>query len=396
MTGATGSMRSLVPTVRLLERLIRHIQHPPPWRWLCHRKLWQRVGPASPWDLPLELVQQLHWWLVIPLLRSRRPNPLNASLPWDMRLRACWLNSYQPRELAWWWAEGVRNWNELSRKTPDNLVKQIHRERRQKWPEQCQPALELLSNKAKLLALTPPGLRTPFLMLEVDSSATSTPEWWNDALREDGVVLKPLRGHAGRGVVRFKLNYQTLIQEGLFCKINHISTDGPGTKYENPKALHKLWQQITGNRERALAAPYVHHNQNLPKTKHSIVVRVLTKQKAPGKRINVAKAWLEIPLNNGLILFLNTNENHTIYPKINLNAEKSQELLQWKEYLKEGKFTDIKACLDAAKMIHGLLPPIDQVAWDWIPAKSGPVLLEGNGNFGLFLAEVFEYQERRK
>jgi hypothetical protein len=28
----------------------------------------------------------------------------------------------------------------------------------------------------------------------------------------------------------------------------------------------------------------------------------------------------------------------------------------------------VASCLDAAAALHALLPPIDQVAWDWIPA----------------------------
>ena len=153
--------------MRWLQRLIRHLQHPPPWGWLCRDLFWQRVGHAPLWQLPLELLQQLHWWLIIPLRRGLRCNRLNVSMPLGLRLRACWLNSYQPKELAWWWAAGVRSWKELSCHIPESLVGQLHREQRRQWPGQCRLALELLGDKAALLALTPPAWRPAFLTLPI-------------------------------------------------------------------------------------------------------------------------------------------------------------------------------------------------------------------------------------
>jgi hypothetical protein len=41
--------------------------------------------------------------------------------------------------------------------------------------------------------------------------------------------------------------------------------------------------------------------------------------------------------------------------------------------------------------MHALLPPIDQVAWDWIPADPEPLLLEGNGGFGLLVPQLWEH-----
>ena len=115
---------------------------PHPWRWLCHGLFWQRVGPAPHWHLPLELLQQLHWWFLVPLRRGLRGKCLTVSMPLGLRLRACWLNSYQPL-----------------------VVGQLHHERWQQWPRQCRPAQELLIDKTALLALTPPAWRPAFLAL---------------------------------------------------------------------------------------------------------------------------------------------------------------------------------------------------------------------------------------
>ena len=43
----------------------------------------------------------------------------------------------------------------------------------------------------------------------------------------------------------------------------------------------------------------------------------------------------------------------------------------------------------AAAAMHQRLPAIDQVAWDWIPASPEPLLLEGNGGFGLLVPQLF-------
>jgi len=45
--------------------------------------------------------------------------------------------------------------------------------------------------------------------------------------------------------------------------------------------------------------------------------------------------------------------------------------------------------------MHQLLPAIDQVAWDWIPASPEPLLLEGNGGFGLLVPTVCPAQYTR-
>ena len=380
--------------MRLLQRLIRHLQHPPPWRWLCHDRFWQRLGTAPIWQLPLELFQQVHWWLIVPF----RPRPscdrFKVSIPLYLRLRACWLNSYQPKEVKWWWATGVRNWKELSFHIPETLVGQLHGERRRHWPSQCRPALELLGDKAALLALSPSVWQPAFLKLEPHAPAGSTPAWWWDALNGDGVVLKPLRGHAGRGVVRFRWSEQGLRQEGLFHQLPQTAPTWLVPQAADPEALHQRWQRITGSCEAALASPYLNHSPLLPESNPSVVVRVLTEQVEPGSSVRVALAWLEIPLIDGAVAFLGLDGQALPKPGEPFTAEQRQELSHWQEQLKGQGWPAIQACLVAAQTMHGLLPPIDQVAWDWIPAEPMPLLLEGNGGFGLLVPQLFQHLQK--
>jgi len=146
---------------RVIHRVLATLRQPPPWRWLAGGRRWQRVGSADPRRLPLELMQQLHWWCVIPLARSRPSGARQPQLlPRRLALLACWLNAYRPHEVRWWQAAGVTTWRDLQRHSPDSHVHAIHACRRQVWPDQCRPALALLGDKAALLALTPaPGAR---------------------------------------------------------------------------------------------------------------------------------------------------------------------------------------------------------------------------------------------
>lgn len=383
-----------MPFRQLSQRLRRALETPPPWFWWAPGALFQRVSSQSRARCLLELLQQLHWWLIVPLRRARHHRRLNAALPMNLRLRACWLNSYQPRELAWWWVAGVRHWEELSSKTPESLVGQLHRQRRQHWPAQCRPALELLADKAALLALTPPAWQPDFLKLEPHTPAGPTPAWWWDSIHRDGLVLKPLQGHAGRGVVRFRWREQGLDQEGLFCQLSRAAPDLPAMQAADPEALHQRWQRIIGSCEAALASPYLNHSPLLPESNPSVVVRVLTQQVEPGSSVRVALAWLEIPLTDGAVAFLGLDGQALPKPGEPFTAEQCQELSHWQEQLKGQGWPAIQACLVAAQTMHGLLPPIDQVAWDWIPAEPMPLLLEGNGGFGLLVPQLFQHLQK--
>jgi hypothetical protein len=66
------------------------------------------------------------------------------------------------------------------------------------------------------------------------------------------------------------------------------------------------------------------------------------------------------------------------------------KLQEWQRILKTEAPSCVSACLEAAVAMHNLLPPMDQVAWDWIPAGTQPLLLEGNGGFGLLVTQLFE------
>lgn len=376
--------------------LLLNLRSPPPWLWLANGRLWQRPGgPASPAAWLMELLQQLHWWFVRPLWAFRRPRAL-APLPLALSWRACWLNSYRPSEVAWWRALGVRQWRQLSGHSPESLAVAIHSQRRRHWPAQCRPALELLSDKAALLSLAPPAWRAPFLVLHGrngDSSLQSPdePVWWRTALAGPGLVLKPLHGHAGRGVIRFRQREHGLEQQALF---RQLPADAPvlaGATAPDPATLFDHWRRLCRGDDSALASPYQQHSPSLPASDPAVVVRVITGRSNGQEPVEVETAWLEVPLSAGPVVFLNPQGR--CLPLLGeplTSQQQQQELDQWQNLLARELPGAVCACLEASLQMQALLPPIDRVAWDWIPADPEPRLLEGNGNFGLLIPQLFE------
>lgn len=374
----------------MILRVLATVQQPPPWRWLAGGRLWQRVGPADPRRLPLELMQQLHWWSARPLARPRRSGARQPQLlPRRLAFLACWLNAYRPHEVRWWQAVGVTTWRDLQRHSPDSHVPAIHACRRQAWPDQCRPALALLSDKAALLALTPASWCAPFLRLGPDPSPT--PPWWEGALTSSGLVLKPLRGHGGRGVWRFRWQQGQLEQLPLFRRLPADCPPWSGPAPPQPQELAVHWQALTRRSEPLIAAPYLTACPALPPTDPTVVVRVITARPTPQAPIAVEEAWLEIPLGEGAVAFV--DRAGRALPCVGPGYSDAQQhaLHTWQALLAEGLPAPIGACLEAALALHARIPPIDRVAWDWIPASPQPLLLEGNGGFGLLVPQLMAF-----
>jgi hypothetical protein len=413
------------PLPSIQRALALRLLGPPPvlWRLEGWRPvlLWRGVE-AGQWPrtlrswlaLPPLLLQQLHWWSVRPLrqalwrrhLRQIRPNatPPPPPLPRRLALAACWLNSFQPREVRLWQAVGVGRWAELGTKLPDSHCGAFHSQRRLTWPQRCRPALLLLADKAALLEHTPPRWRSPCLALPLppESRSAPAPAWWNAALHGPGLVLKPLSGNASRGVVRFHCRQGQLEGEGLFRPLSPgaastIPLDGaPGSI--TPARLHAHWQELLGRVEPAIAMPYLRQATSLPPTDPAVVVRVITHRTSPTAAPTLRHAWLEVPLpadgsepgQRGPVVFIDLQGR--LLPMVDgrLTEPQRQALEPW-QALAARRPPEVVACLEASIALHNSLPPIDGVAWDWIPAAPEPLLLEGNSGFGMLVPQLWEH-----
>lgn len=411
----------------LRQALALRLLGPPPLLWRLEGwrpvLLW-RSPEAEQWPctlrswlvLPLLVLQQLRWWTLRPLLQAWHRRALRADappaeprpwapLPRRLALAACWLNSFRPQEVRQWQALGVSTWGLLSTKLPDSHVGGAHSRRRQSWPLRCRPALRLLTDKAALLERCDPRWRSPWLSLPLatENPEAPAPSWWWAALDGPGLVIKPLAGHACRGVVRFRLSAGQLLSEPLFRSLPALSLPSPPADACTPARLHGHWQALQGQAEAAIAMPYLMQAPSLPATEPALVVRVITSQATPNAAVAVQEAWLELPLpaaaptdrpGSGPVAWLNLQGQRLPLLGPPLTAAQSQALATW-QALVARRPPELLACLEASLAMHQRLPPIDAVAWDWIPAAPQPQLLEGNGGFGLLVPQLWEELSRR-
>jgi hypothetical protein len=349
-----------------------------------HRLIWCLLSGAS------FFLRQLGWWVMRPPLEAalklwelRLDQPL-PRLPFKLSLLACWLNAFTPDEVRSWMACGVMDWNQLKHRVPRIHSGAVHQKRRAPWPQQCASASQLLSNKAALLELADPEWIVPWLTLRNSTFPVivgeDEPPWWMEALNGPGVILKPLRGFGCRGVVRFQFINGQLQSNGLFSAQSNRSTIQAHSL--DPGGLFLLWQSLTQSKETAIAMPYVQAASALPATSPSVVVRVITEHNHVNAPIAVGCAWLELPLSEGTLALVTLNGTVLPSPNPIRSSVEEAELLAWQTLLADPPAL-IKLCVSHSTVMHQRLPPIDQVAWDWIPTAKGPILLEGNSGFSL-------------
>jgi hypothetical protein len=396
----------------LPKRLFVRLLTPPPLLW--HFKdgfphvEWR--GGTKTWrSLPKVALKQISWWVVRPLfiqwqrLVYQQSRPIDAPpapppLPRRLALAACWLNGFYPYEVRLWQSLGITTWDSLSQKIPESHCGAAHAARRAHWPDQCNPAGAVLSNKAALLELADPAWRSPFLTLD-RNVPPEPPDWWHQALTGPGLVLKPVQGHAGRGVVRFRLDGEQLLTEALGQPIKEPREAGAAMSALSPPWLLEHWQQSIGSQEKALAMPFLQQGPSFPTSHSAAVVRVITEQAMPDAPIHVQIAWLRVPLptsQEGLYApqaLIDLQGQVLPRPLLNLNTEQQQQQDHWQSLLAQGPIAALERCLELSIAMHQRLPPIDQVAWEWIPSEPEVQLIEGNFCFGLMVPQMFKVMQ---
>jgi len=156
-------------------------------------------------------------------------------------------------------------------------------------------------------------------------------------------------------------------------------------------------QTLLGRVEAAIAMPYLSHAATLPSSDPAVVVRVITTQATPTNGPAIAHAWLEIPLPaaeptpGGLGPVACLHFSGRLLPGPHPpTAPQPQAIHPWRDKVAEGH-KPLMACLEASRAMHEGLPPIDAVAWDWIPAAPEPLLLEVNSGFSLLVPQLWEH-----
>ena len=390
------------------KRFFLRLLTPPPliWRFKNGFPQVEWRGGTKTWrSLPKVVLKQISWWFVRPLFMQwqrliyQQSRPIDALpppplLPRRLALTACWLNSFHPYEVHLWQALGITTWDSLSQRIPESHCGAAHAARRACWPDQCKPAGAVLSNKAALLELADRAWRSPFLTFD-RPVPPEPPEWWTQALTGPGLVLKPLKGNAGRGVVRFRLDGEQLVTEALGQPIKELREAVPAMSALSPSWLLEYWQRIIASEENALAMPFLQQGPSFPASHSAVVVRVITEQTMPDAPIHVQIAWLRVPLptsQGGLYapqVLINLQGQALPRPYRPLNPEQQQRQDRWQSLLAQGPIATLERCLELSIAMHQRLPPIDQVAWEWIPSEPEVQLIEGNFCFGLMAPQMF-------
>jgi len=353
-------------------------------------------------------LRQFSWWILRPLIyflarftffAAKAGSNLSnqISLPRKVSILCCWLNPFTADEVRQWQACGVTSIPDLLEKIPNRQSYLVHAQRRACWPLNCKPALELLHHKDRLLALAPQAWIKPYLALAIPSGdgEGALPPWWQEALLTHGVVIKPNCGNASRAIVHYFVRQGSLEVRVLFDRpIEPVELDPVEW---TPQGLKRHWERLAGSHESALIQPYVIQHQALPQTDPAVVIRLTTQRADPQGEITVRQPVLEIPLSAdpssndsyGPVIFMGLAGLVVPMPAVKLIPLQQAELDRWLAVVKQPPAV-ILACLEGAREMHRRLPPIDSVAWDWIPAPTGPILLEGNGNHGLMMDQMLE------
>jgi hypothetical protein len=221
------------------------------------------------------------------------------------------------------------------------------------------------------------------------------PAWWIDALGQQGLVLKPLLGHGCRTILHVRKIGREVVIRTLFSRLTDSAPSPPPEP--TPTLLADYCQQLAGTKEPFLAQPYRIHSPDLLQSDPAVVLRVISSRRDPEAPITIERAWLEIPLasdphgcgSEGPVVVMDL-EGHAL-PLMGAPLTPVQEvgLRAWKDLLANPPAI-LEHCKEASVEMHRRLPPIDAVAWDWIPASQGPVLLEGNGGFSLLEPQLLE------
>jgi hypothetical protein len=201
-------------------------------------------------------------------------------------------------------------------------------------------------------------------------------------------------------VVRFRLDGEQLLTEALGQPIKESDLEaGSATSALSPLWLLEHWQQLIARQEKALAMPFLQQGPSLPTSHPAAVMRVITEQAAPDALIRVQIAWLWVPLpasQEGLYApqaWIDLQGQVLPRPLLNLNTEQQQQQDHWQSLLAKGPIAALERCLELSIAMHQRLPPIDQVAWEWIPSEPEVQLIEGNSGFGLMVPQMFKVMQ---
>ncbi len=387
----------------ILRKLKRYINSPSPIAISIKNRFIYRYGERNIIYFPIEFLLLIRW--IISRLIKYIYFLFDYNIDRKFLIFSCIINSFELKELEIYSRFNIKTWEELKNFKPYKMVKYINKEERKYWSNNCKEGINLLNNKSSLYKISPNKWK-PYHIVLNNSKEKQKDVFLNQFyknkilpyLKVTGLILKPDNGSKSKDIILYRLFDNKLFASNLFCNSAGTKYKYLNINYKDLNALYSHWQKTTKNKTNAILMPYIKNDYSLAWSSPSAVIRVITQKKLSNIEIKVDNCWIEICLDKKIYFidyfskkFFNINSN-----KIN-NISHQYIIDKWTNQEKEPncRNVNIKSCLNASIEMHSRLPEINKVAWDWIPTKNEPILLEGNPNFNILIPQILDLLNKK-
>ena len=325
------------------------------------------------------------WFLINFLFNKNKYQISNKIYFWT-----CLLNTYYPYEIETYLKIKEFNYKEILLFLPVRLSKDIHLRNRLNYPNKCTKAINILANKSELLKLAPKKCASKNFLVEINKNnqlLEKHKSWLYKDLSNKGVILKPnVGGYSSINVIHLKFIKGKLLFR-FIDKSKYEFNEFGIYKNLNLEIIKEFWIKKTHFKKDFIVMPYIEHTNSFPSSPFSTVFRVITTKKNEFSSIKVESSWFEIFKSDYGFFLLDYNLHLIPYFKkiFNFNLDNFSPYV---DYCKKRLCENV---LSASKDMHNILPTIDTVAWDWIISDDGPILLEGNSSYSIFVPQLISF-----
>lgn len=376
----------------LKKKIYSELRSPPNILWLDKSKIviFYRKNNFKYLFL-IEITKQLITWIrkickIGAYIKFQKKN----KIPFHFLFKASLVNNFSLNEVNFWYKQNVNNWSDLVQIMPESLTKAFHYEKRLNWPKKCNESIKLLQEKSRMLLITPNKYRPKFYI--INGYKNIDENFFRDHLEKNGLIFKPNIGSRGQHIYHIFRKGDQIIFKNLFShKLEKKLNINDSINFVNEISSFKKRQNILSE---LIIMPYLKHSEDLPKTEISIVFRTISKCKLQNKAITIKEAWMEVFDKNNNLFIIN-HENYLFNPN---NTGKNLEDLEeeFKFSFSNSNLKKIyKDLFQASIELHSILPPINEVAWDWIKTDNKLFLLEGNTSFCLYPIKYFKLKKTK-
>ena len=391
-------MKKKIILLNLL-KLYQYLRNPSPplFLWLVNHKNKRILINLNHNNLFKEIIKQFYWWVRISIFYQLPKfwKYEKYNLPLMLKIKANLVNTFTYVETICWFQLGLINWEELSKKMPSSLNNFRHMERYKITSIPKAKDKSILDNKLSLLKLIPSENSYP--LIQFDKKNIDLPEkntrshWFYKNLNNKGLVLKPISGSNSTGVIHFKIFNDFLYYRSLKYHFEEFKKIPVSFGELDLDLIYSFWKKITKTKLDGFAMPYLTCKNEIFNSNKNYNLRIITKKNFSNSKVSIKNSFIQIYISNKFATYFDVEGNFLPLFLNEMNLIELQNLEKWKYFLKFNRSSEINQCIERSILFHSFLPSIDEIAWDWIPCKNNPKLLEGNLFYSLFLPDMFDY-----